>query len=310
MHTEPILIAIAGPTASGKSELALRIAGRINGEIINCDSVQMYRGFDIGTAKLPESEWRGVPHYLIDILEPAEVFTAGEFARRARRVMAGIAERGKTPILAGGTGFYLRALIHGLSPGPRRDDDLRARLAAREKRRAGSVHRLLSRFDPPSARRIHANDVAKAMRALEICLLSRQPASLVLAQERDALTGYRVLKIGLFPPRDALYKRIDLRSERMFREGLLTEVEGLLGRGVPRGAKAFEALGYRQALQVIDGELSVSQAVFHTAQQTRNYAKRQMTWFRREPGISILHGFGDEEPVFAGAIALIDAMVR
>ena len=291
------LIAVAGPTASGKSELALQIASTLGGEVVNCDSLQVYSGFDIGTAKLPEPERRGIPHHLIDIVAPCEVFTAGEFARQARRLIGEITQRGNCPILAGGTGFYLRSLIHGLSPGPQRDESLRARLAARERRRPGSVHRLLRRFDAATAVRIHPNDVPKTMRALEICLLTRRPASAVLAEKRDALAGYRVLKIGLFPPRDALYERIQRRTERMFREGLLAEAKSLLASGVPADAKPFESLGYRQALQVLGGEIDVSQAIFDTALRTRQYAKRQMTWFRHEPDLQVFNGFGDDPAI-------------
>jgi tRNA dimethylallyltransferase len=297
------LIAVAGPTASGKSELALRISEVFDGEIVNCDSLQVYRSFDIGTAKLPAGERRGIPHHLIDILEPDEVFTAGEFARRARIVVKEIAARGRLPVLAGGTGFYLRALIDGLSPGPQRDQPLRERLAAREARRPGALHRLLRRFDGATAARIHPNDIPKTMRAVEICLLSRRPASEVLAQARDALTGFRVLKIGLFPPRAELYDRIELRTRRMFQQGLIEEVEGLLARDVSPQAKPFESLGYRQALAVVRGELSVDEAIADTALRTRQYAKRQMTWFRREPGLHMVNGFGDRqedvEPVLA-----------
>lgn len=297
MSGDPALVAVAGPTGSGKSELALRIAAAFVGEIVNCDSLQIYRGFDIGTAKLPESERRGIPHHLIDLQAPDEIFTAGEFARQARRVTSAIAQRGHLAILAGGTGFYLRSLIHGLSPGPERDEGLRERLTAREGRRPGSLHRLLRRFDPATASRIHPNDVPKTMRAVEICLLSRQPASAVLAQERDALTGFRVLKIGLFPPREALYERIQMRTERMFRDGLVEEVKSLLAAGVSTEVKPFESLGYRQALRVVRGGMSVEQAIFDTALRTRQYAKRQMTWFRREPGIEIVGGFGDDEEI-------------
>jgi tRNA dimethylallyltransferase len=291
------MVAVVGPTASGKSELALRIAGEFRGEIVNCDSLQVYRGFDIGTAKLPEAERRGIQHHLIDILEPDDVYTAGEFTRQARDVVGEISGRGHLPLLAGGTGFYLRSLIHGLSPGPRRDEGLRERLAAREQRRRGSLHRLLGRFDPETAARIHANDVPKTMRALEICLLSRRPASTVLAAKREALSGYRVLKMGLFPPRATLYERIQVRTERMFGAGLVKEVEGLLAVGVTAEAKPFESLGYRQALQVVRGEISVEEAIADTALRTRQYAKRQMTWFRREPGIELVPGFGDDEEV-------------
>lgn len=291
----PRLFAVAGPTASGKSELALRMADCLDGEVVNCDSLQVYRGFDIGTAKLTGAERRGIPHHLIDIVDPDEVFTAGEFARRARRVVGEIASRGKVPILAGGTGFYLRSLIHGLSPGPQRDEKLRERLAAREGRRPGSLHRLLNRFDGATAARIHPNDVRKTIRALEICLLSRRPVSALMAGKREALEGYGVIKIGLFPPREELYRRIQVRTERMFHGGLVAEVEALLARGVSPEAKPFESLGYRQALNVVRGEMDVAQAIADTALRTRQYAKRQMTWFRHEPGIRMIEAFGDSE---------------
>jgi tRNA dimethylallyltransferase len=309
VSADPPLVAVVGPTASGKSELALRIAAEFGGEVVNCDSLQVYRGFDIGTAKLPESERRGIPHHLIDLHAPEDVFTAGAFARQARLAIGEIAGRAHLPVLAGGTGFYLRSLIHGLSPGPQRDEGLRGRLAAREERRHGSLHRILRRLDPATAARIHANDVPKTMRALEICLLSRQPASTVLAQDRDALVGYRVLKIGLFPPREVLYERIRLRTERMFHGGLVAEVERLLASGVSPEVKPFESLGYRQALRVVRGEMSVEEAVFDTALRTRQYAKRQMTWFRREPGIEVVSGFGDEEEVIGRVLERVRAFV-
>lgn len=296
-ESKPVLVAVAGPTASGKTELALRLAERFDGEIVNCDSVQVYRGFDIGTAKLPESERRGIPHHLIDILDAEEVFTAGEFARRARTVVAEIAARGRMPVLAGGTGFYLRALLDGLSPCPQRDDELRERLAEEEERSLGSLHRRLAELDPATAERIHPNDVPKTMRAVEICLMSRRPASAVLAQARDALTGFRVLKFGLFPPREELYQRIEVRTRRMFEAGLVAEVEGLLARGVSAAAKPFESLGYRQALGVVCGEMTVEEAVAETTLRTRQYAKRQMTWFRRESELHAVNGFGDQAEV-------------
>jgi len=303
------LIAVAGPTASGKSDLALHIAGRFNGEIVNCDSLQVYRGFNIGTAKISPAEHRGIPHHLIDIRDPDEIFTAGEFAREARRVIAGITGRNRLPVLAGGTGFYLRSLVHGLAPGPPRDSTLRERLSMRESRRPGSLHRLLCRFDPVAAARIHANDIPKTIRALEICFVSRMPASTMQAQQPQALTGYRVLKIGLFPPRDALYARIGHRTERMFREGLVEEVKALLATAVPAAAKPFESLGYRQALQVVRGEMPVEQAPLETALRTRQYAKRQMTWFRHEPDIRIVNGFGDDPDVQAFVCSLVQETI-
>ena len=294
---ETPLIAIAGPTGSGKSELALRLARQFGGEIVSCDSVQVYKYFNIGTAKLPQSEWRGIPHHLIDALEPDMVFTAGDFARLARPILREITERGRVPIVTGGTGFYLRALVEGLAPGPARDADLRVKLAARQARRPGSVHRLLRRFDPATATRMHPNDVPKAMRALEICLQARRPAAEVFAGGRDALTGYGVLKIGLFPDRERLVKRLEARVEAMFAEGLVGETEAILARGVRPDAKPFESIGYKQAMQVVRGELSVKDAIFYSKRDTRQYAKRQMTWFRQEPGLEVVRGFGDEDDV-------------
>jgi tRNA dimethylallyltransferase len=288
------LVAVLGPTGSGKSELALRIAEEFNGEVVNCDSLQVYRHFDIGTAKLPIAERRGIPHHLIDIVDPNELFTAGEFARLARQVVAGITAHGKLPIVAGGTGFYLRALVDGLFVGPSRDDALRTRLAEREKRRPGSLHRLLTRFDRASARKIHANDVPKVMRALEVCLLTRRPVSQLFREGRDALQGYRVLKLGLLPDREVLYRGLDARCAAMFESGLVQEVRHILSLGFTPQCKPFESHGYKQALQLIKGELSPRDAVFYAQRNTRQYAKRQITWFRRETGLVWLRGFGPE----------------
>lgn len=304
------LVAVAGPTGSGKSELALRLAERFGGEIVNCDSVQVFRYFNIGTAKLQEHEWRGIPHHLIDAREPDQVFTAGDFARNARICLHEITGRGRLPIVVGGTGFYLRALVEGLAPGPERDAGLRERLAAREARRPGAVHRLLRRFDAATAARMHPNDVPKAMRALEICLSARRPATEVFAGGRDALTGYRVLKIGLFPDREKLVARLEARVEAMFAGGLVEETEAILARGVPASEKPFESIGYKQALQVVRGELSVKDAIFYSKRDTRQYAKRQMTWFRQEPGLEAVRGFGDEDEVVARVMARVEEFVR
>ena len=294
---DPPLVAVAGPTGSGKSELALELADLFDGEIVNCDSLQVYRHFNIGAAKLPEAEWRGIPHHLIDIVNPDNVFTAGEYARQAREAIAGITARGRLPIVAGGTGFYLRALLDGLFPGPARDQALRDRLAAREQRRRGSVHRLLARFDPETAARIHPNDVPKTMRALEVRLLARRPASELFREGRDALRGYRVLKLALAPDREALNARLDVRCRAMFEAGLIDEVRGILSMGYPPETKPLEALGYAQALQSIHGELTPKEALFYAQRNTRRYAKRQITWLRKEPGVVWLKGFGDEERI-------------
>lgn len=299
------VIAIAGPTGAGKSELALRVAEEFGGEVVNCDSLQIYRYFDIGTAKLTPDEMRGVPHHLIDILDPDQVFTAGEYARLGRAAMAAISSRGKLPVVAGGTGFYLRALFEGLFRGPARDEALRGRLAARERRKPGSLHRLLRRFDPAAAARIHPNDVPKVMRAVEVCLLARRPVSEMFSEGRDQLEGFRTLKMGLAPDRDELYRRLDERCRRMFESGLVEEVRGILDRGFPMEAKPFESHGYRQAVQMLRGELNAKEALFYAQRNTRNYAKRQMTWFRKEPEMEWLKGFGDESHIQERALARV-----
>ena len=297
------LVAVAGPTGSGKSDLALAIAEKFNGEVVNCDSLQVFRHFDIGTAKLPVGERRGIPHHLIDIVDPDELFTAGEWARLARGTIADITARGRLPVIAGGTGFYLRALLDGLFEGPSRDQELRDRLAARESRRAGSLHRLLTRFDPAAAGRIHPNDVPKVTRALEVCLVTRRPVSDLFRAGRDALQGYRTLKLGLLPDREILYERLDARCAQMFEAGLVDEVRGILALGYAPTCKPFESHGYKQTLQLIDGELSPRDAVFYAQRNTRNYAKRQLTWFRRERDLVWLRGFGDLPEIRAEALS-------
>jgi tRNA dimethylallyltransferase len=296
------LVAVAGPTGSGKSDLALLLAERFDGEIVNCDSLQVYRHFDIGTAKLPLSERRGIPHHLIDILDPDQLFTAGEYARLARTTIAEISARGRLPILAGGTGFYLRALLEGLFEGPVRDQPLRDRLRAREARRSGSLHRLLRRFDSTAAGKIHANDIPKVTRALEICLLTRQPVSRLFEQGRDALPGYRTLKLGLLPDRETLNPRLDARCAWMFEHGLVEEARSILALGFPPACKPFESHGYKQAMQLIAGELSARDAVFYAQRNTRHYAKRQITWFRRERELQWLKGFGDAPHIRQAAL--------
>jgi tRNA dimethylallyltransferase len=299
------VIAIAGPTGAGKSELALRVAEEFGGEVVNCDSLQIYRYFDIGTAKLTPAEMRGVPHHLIDILDPDEVFTAGEYARLGRAALATISSRGRLPVVAGGTGFYLRALFEGLFRGPERDTALRERLAARERKKAGSLHRLLGRFDAAAAARIHRNDVPKVMRAVEVCLLARRPVTEMFGEGRDRLEGFRTLKMGLAPDRDELYRRLDVRCRRMFESGLAEEVQRILDRGFPLEAKPFESHGYRQAVQMLRGEVNAKEALFYAQRNTRNYAKRQMTWFRKEPDMEWLHGFGEEPRIQERALARV-----
>ena len=300
------LVAVAGPTGSGKSDLALQIAEKFHGEIVNCDSLQVYRHFDIGTAKLPESERRGIAHHLIDIIDPDGLFTAGEYARLARGAVADISARGRLPIVAGGTGFYLRALLDGLFEGPARDQPLRDRLATREARRAGSLHRILRRLDSVSAAKIHANDIPKVTRALEVCLLTRRPVSELFARGRDSLRGYRTLKLGLLPDREVLYPRLDARCAWMFENGLVEEVRAILALGFSPECKPFESHGYKQALQHIRGELNLREAIFYAQRNTRNYAKRQITWFRREPDLVWLKDFGDTPTIRETAMERVE----
>ena len=271
------------------------MALEFGGEIVNCDSLQFYRGLDIGTAKLPIAERAGVPHHLLDFLRPDEVFTAGAYSHLARPLLGEIAKRDRLPLVCGGSGFYLRALLDGLFEGPSGDPLLRERLAKIELRRPGQLHRCLQKLDPVSATRIAAADVNKLIRAVEVCLLERRALSAVQAERgRTALTGFRSLLLGLDPPRAALYTKINSRVEQMFANGLLDEVQTLFAAGYNAQTKAFEAVGYRQAAQHLGGEIDLAAAIADTQQRTRNYAKRQWTWFRRDPRVQWLSGFGTD----------------
>ena len=301
----PSLVTVVGPTGSGKSHLALEIATEFGGEIVNCDSMQVYRGFDIGTAKPSLETRRRVPHHLFDIADAGQVFTAGEFARRGRAALRDIASRGRIALIAGGTGFYLRALLEGLAVAPERDEALRERLAVREARRPGLLHRLLRRIDPSAAHRVHPRDIQKLIRAVEVGILARRPLSAAPAFGSDPLEGFAVLKIGLSPDRGALYARLNQRSDEMFHGGLFHEVRTLLAAGIPGSAKPFESLGYKQALAVIEGRISEASALEEMKMHTRRYAKRQWTWFRRDAGIVWLNGFGDSVVVREQAFHLV-----
>jgi len=295
------LIAVVGPTGAGKSELALALANSFRGEVVNCDSVQVYKGLDIGSAKTPESQRLGVPHHLLDVVPPGGELTAGSYARCAAEVLQAIRARGRLPVVAGGTGFYLRALIDGLSPAPARNQELRTRLADVARRRPAALHRLVRRRNATAAVRIHPNDHQKLIRAIE--LIGQAPAP------RQAIEGFRVLKIGLGPERARLYQKLDQRSVWMFENGLLAETQALLDAGVPAEAKALATLGYRQAVSVLTRGLLVSDAIADCQLRTRRYAKRQMTWFRAEPDIHWLAGFGEEASVQTEAASLVRAFL-
>ena len=301
---EPLALLLLGPTGSGKTALSLSLGERFNGEIVSCDSVAVYRGMDLGTAKPTAEERARLPHHLIDLADPDQPFTAGEYSRRARGVLREIAARGRLPIVTGGTGLYLRALTDGLFAGPARQEELRARLKRSQQRhREGWLHRLLKRLDRESAERIHANDTHKLIRAIEVCVAARKPLSEVMA--RDPLAGFRLLRIGLNPPRQKLYERLNRRAAAMFDAGLVEETRALLECYGP--VKALDSLGYRQALAFLNGTVS-REAAIETAQQGhRNYAKRQLTWFRREPEVHWLEGFGEERETVAAAKQLIES---
>lgn len=300
--SDPLLVVLLGPTGSGKTALSLAIAERFGGEIVNCDSVAVYREFDIGTAKPTAVERARVPHHLFDIVDPTEAMTAGEYARRARQVLAEIRERGNLPIVVGGTGLYLRALLEGLFAGPERSESLRAHLREREAERGSAyLHRVLARVDRAAAEKIHPNDAAKLIRAIEVCLAARRPMTEMWEQGRDPLTGFRILRIGLDPDRAALYERLNRRAAEMFEQGLVEETQALIAKYGHIGGP-LDSLGYRQAGELLDSKVTREQAIAAAQQGHRNYAKRQMTWFRREAGVQWIKGFGDDDSVVDRAI--------
>jgi len=299
----PLAVILLGPTGSGKTALSLALAERFGGEIVSCDSVAVYRGMELGTAKPTREERARVPHHLIDVADPDEPFTAGKYSRAARAALREIVGRGRLPIVTGGTGLYLRALTEGLFAGPERQELLRARLRSKAQKHGSAawLHRLLRRLDAATAERIHANDTAKLVRAIEVCLAARRPMSEVMG--RDPLTGFRLLRIGLNPPRDALYERLNERCAAMFAAGLVEETRGLLARY--GRVKALDSLGYRQGLAVLAGTLSSEAGIKAAQQGHRNFAKRQMTWFRREPEVHWIARFGDEAETVRGAVEMI-----
>jgi tRNA dimethylallyltransferase len=302
--SDPLLVVILGPTGSGKTSLSAQLGTQFDGEIVSCDSVAVYRGLEIGSAKPSARERALAPHHLLDVVAPDSFYTAGDYAREARAAIADITRRGKLPLVAGGTGLYLRALLQGLFAGPQRSSELRERLLGKAKIRGPAwLHRILTRLDPASALRIHANDVPKVIRAVEVTLAASQPMSEAWKEGREALKGYRILRIGLDPERTALYERINARAQAMFAEGLVDETRDLIASyGRP---PSLASLGYRQASLYLDGELTLEQAIAAASQGHRNYAKRQLTWFRREPEVCWLRGFGDDPGTRAEAERLV-----
>ena len=304
----PRLVVVLGPTASGKSTLGIRLAEKLGGEILVCDSTQLYRHFDIGTAKVPASEQRGIAHHLVDLCEPTETFTAGDYRRRALEALNNLRARKILPILTAGTGLYLRALLEGLADAPQRSEEIRARLRQRaEQRGPEHLHLVLARLDPESAARISSPDTQKIIRAIELRLLTGKPMGEIHRSGRDALQGYEIIKIGLLPPRAALYARIHARTAAMLAAGWLEEVRALVASGVPADAKPFQFIGYAQLREHLAGRLSEKDAVQQIQQATRRFAKRQLTWFRKEAGVRWLPGFGDAPEIFAATLALVES---
>jgi tRNA dimethylallyltransferase len=302
----PLLVVVLGPTGSGKTALALALGEHFQGEIVNCDSVAMYRGFELGSAKPTLAERARVPHHLLDLVDATSQITAGEYGRMARQVLREIECRGKLAIVVGGTGLYLRALLEGLFSGPQRSEELRERLRKRAARKGAKyLHRLLIHLDREAAAGIHPNDVPKMIRAIEVCLTSRRRMTEMWKEGREPLHGFRILRLGLNPEREALYERINERAVRMFAAGLVDETRMLL-ETYGENARPLESLGYKQAVQLIRGEIDEATALQAAQQAHRNYAKRQMTWFRREPDVVWLHGFGDESRVQDAAIELVE----
>jgi tRNA dimethylallyltransferase len=300
------LVAIVGPTASGKSALGVWLATRIGGEVVSCDSTQLYRGFDIGTAKPTMAERGAVPHHLLDVLEAHEASTAGGYRERAVAVLHDLRERSRVPVLTVGTGLYLKALLEGLAEVPQRSEELRERLrAAVQEHKPGHLHRILKRLDHEAAAKIAAADEQKVIRAIEVCILAKKPLSEVHKAGRVPLPGWRPVKIALHPPRTELYERIQSRTDAMLERGWLDEVRGLMAQPRSENAKAFDFIGYRELRAVLRNEMQLTDARAAIQQATRRYAKRQLTWFRRETGVHWLTGFGDAPAVQEEALAFL-----
>jgi len=305
----PLVVAVLGSTATGKSALALALAERFDGEIINCDSTAVYRGFDIGTDKVSLADRRGIPHYLIDVADPTEDYTAARYAHDAAATIRDIQRRGRLPILAGGTGFYYRALTRGLFPGPGRCAPLRRRLEdLAEKRGVPFVHRLLARVDPPSASRIQPRDLKRMVRALEVFYLTGRPLTTHFAETVSPIPEMHVMGIAVRLPAAKISERVTRRVAEQFERGLLAEIRGLLARGVPETARPFGGLVYRQALEHLHGVRDEPATQALIAQENRHYARRQLTWFRKEPGLTWLDGPGESPATIAAASRLVESI--
>jgi tRNA dimethylallyltransferase len=290
------VVAVLGPTATGKSALGIAIARALGGEIINCDSTAVYRGFDIGTDKLPVQDRGGIPHHLIDIVGPTEEYTAAQYAKDAAAAVRDIHARGRLPIVVGGTGFYYRALTRGLFPGPGRDASLRTRLdRIADRRSVEHLHAVLARVDHESAVRIQPRDRKRIVRALEVYLLTGRPLTEHFADTQSPIPDADVVAIGLRLPAVATSERVTRRVDEQFDRGLLDEIRGMLAAGVPEDARPFGGLVYRQALEHLHGVRDERATRALIAQENRRYARRQLIWFRKEPGLTWFDGPGGSE---------------
>ena len=301
------VIAIVGPTASGKSALGIAVALQLNGEIINCDSVQVYQGIQIATAKVPFEERQGVPHHLIDFVSPKINYTAGDWAREAAKAIEDIKNRSRIPLLVGGTGLYLRALRQPFFPSPPTDEKLRQRLnRIRERRGAEHLYRVLERLDPEMAEELFPRDWPRVQRAIEVRLQTGLPMSEQMDLRPEPPESTRRLQtFAIYPPRNELYQRINARTEAHFAAGLVEEVRDLLAKGVPPTSNALGAHGYRRVVEYLQGRRDLASAIEQTKLDVRHYAKRQLTWFRREPGVIWCAGFGDDKLLQEKLIQLV-----
>jgi tRNA dimethylallyltransferase len=305
----PRLVAILGPTATGKSAVGIALAERIDGEIVSCDSTAVYRGFDIGTDKVPVSEQRGIPHHMIDVADPLEEYSAARYAREAAATIRGITARGRLPILVGGTGFYYRALTRGLFPGPSRNPELRARLETIAARRGVErLHRWLGRVDPASAARVQARDLKRIVRALEVYLLTGRALSDHFAATTPALPEYEVVAYALAIPPEETAERVARRVDAQFEQGLLDEIRGLLASGIPETAHPFTGLVYKQALEHLHGVRGERETRELIVRENRRYSRRQLIWFRKEPNLRWIHAAGQREETLEEVARALAAM--
>lgn len=306
---DPLLVAILGPTATGKSALGIALARRFNGEIVACDSTAVYRGFDIGTDKVPVSQQQGIPHHMVDVADPTEEYSAARYAREAAAVVRGITARGRLPVLVGGTGLYYRALTRGFFPGPSRDEALRARLErVADRRGTGALHRWLARVDPPSAIRIASRDRKRLIRALEVYLLTGRPLTTHFAETASPLAEYRVVPFALRIPAEATAERVARRVDAQFEQGLLDEIRGLLASGVPPTAHPFTGLVYRQALEHLRGLRGEAETRELIVRENRKYSRRQLIWFRKEPNLQWIHAAGERAETVEEVVRALTAM--